>query len=46
LPNAASCFSILYHDDVLDTFCYPQTKEGIMYDKNAQTLLALTDAEL
>lgn len=46
LPNTASCVSLLYIDTLLDTFCYPQTKEGIIYNKNAQTLLALTDAEL
>jgi len=36
----------LYIDTLLDTFCYPQTKEGIIYSKNAHTMLALTDAEL
>jgi len=46
LPNAASCISLLYNDALLDTFCYPQTKEGIIYNKNAQTMLALTNAEL
>lgn len=46
LPNAASCISLLYIDTVLDTFCYPQSKEGIVYTKNSQTLLSLTDAEL
>jgi hypothetical protein len=33
-------------DTILDTFCYPQTKEGLIYTKNSQTLTALTDAEL
>lgn len=46
LPNAASCISLLYNDTLLDTFCYPQTKEGIVYTKNSQTILSLTDAEL
>ena len=46
LPNSASCFSILYQDDILDTFCYPQTREGVIYKQNAETLLALTDTEL
>jgi len=46
IPNTASCISLFYLDSILDTFCYPQTKEAIVYTKNSQTLIALTDAEL
>ena len=46
LPNAASCISLLYHDTILDTFCYPQTKEAIIYTKNSQELVGLTKEEL
>lgn len=46
LPNTASCISFLYYDTMLDTFCYPQTKEWLVYSKNTDPLLALTDTEL
>ena len=46
LPNAATCISILYQDTMLDVFCYPQTKEWLIYTKNSEPLLALSDSEL
>lgn len=46
LPNTAACISLLYNDTMLDTFCYPQTKEWFVYTKNSEPLLALSDSEL
>lgn len=45
-PNSSSCISIGKGDQIFDTFCYGNSKDGLTYKKNNETLVDFDREEL
>ena len=46
LPNSESCIQLYFGNHLLDTFCYPQPKEGVIFTRSAQLMEQIPTEEL
>ncbi len=46
LPNSESCIQLYFGNHLVDTFCYPQPKEGVIFTRSAQLMEQIPTEEL